>query len=127
MNTPHASTENTTPRPMTAFIPDTVSYRLHLIQMKREALDAEHQDLMASEDWLCNMLPHPPGAEYKGDGSWLHSAGGIFAISQELEPGVGVFQFLATSRVGGGVFKTLDEAVAWLDGIRDGIRDRAKA
>ena len=40
---------------------------------------------------------------------------------------MGVFQFLATSRVGGGVFKTLDEAVAWLDGIRDGIRDRAKA
>ena len=100
-----------------AFISYTISYKLHLIQMKREALDAEHQDLMASEDWLCNMLPHPAGAEYKGDGSWLHSAGGIFAFSQEIEPGVREFEFLATSSVGGGVFKTLDEAVAYLDGL----------
>ena len=100
-----------------AFIPYTISYKLHLIQMKREALDAKHQDLMASEDWLCNMLPHPAGAEYKGDGSWLHSAGGIFAFSQEIEPGMREFEFLATSSVGGGVFKTLDEAVAYLGGL----------
>ena len=110
----------TTDNTMTAFIPDTISYKLHLIQMKREALDAEHQDLMASEDWLCNMLPHPPGAEYKGGGAWLHRAsggGGVFAIKQDVEPGEPAFVFLATSSVGGRVFKRLDEAVAWLDGL----------
>ena len=76
--------------------------------------------LMASEDWLCNMLPHPPGAEYNGGGAWLHQAsggGGIFAIKQDVEPGVPVFVFLATSSVGGRVLKRLDEAVAWLDGL----------
>ena len=120
----------TTDNTMTASIPDTISYKLHLIQIKKEALDAEHRDLMASEDWLYNMLPHPPGAEYTGGGAWLHRAsggGGIFAISEEVEPGVPVFEFLATSRVGGAVFKTLEEAVAWLDCVGDGIRDRAKA
>ena len=51
---------------------------------------------------------------------WLHEAsggGGIFAIKQDVEPGVPVFVFLATSSVGGRVFKRLDEAVAWLDGL----------
>ena len=104
-----------------AGIPDTINFKLHLIQMKREALDAEHQDLMASEDWLSHG-PHPKGAEYKGNGAWLNSAGGIFAISRG--PG---FEFLAISDAGGGVFETLEEAVALLDGVRDGIRDRAKA
>ena len=70
----------------------------------------------------CNPSPSPgiEGAEYKGDGSWLHRAsggGGIFAISREVEPGVHVYDFLATSSVGGAVFKTLKEAVAWLDGL----------
>ena len=101
----------TTDNTMTAFIPDTISYKLHLIQMKREALDAEHQDLMVAEDWL-SQGPHPEGAEYKGNGSWLHSTGGIFAISRGPR-----FEFLTTSSAGGGVFKTLDEAVADLDGL----------
>ena len=121
MNTPHTSTENTTPSTMTAFMTDTISYKLHLIQMKREALDAEYQDLIVAEDWL-SQGPHPEGDEYKGNGSWLHSAGGIFAIT--WRPG---FVYLATSCAGGGVFKTLDEAVACLDGVRDGIRAGAKA
>ena len=116
MNAMNTTTDNT----MTAFIPDTISYKLHLIKMKRETLDAEHQDLMAHEDWLSNTTPGIEGAEYKGDGSWLHRAsggGGIFAISREVEPGVHVYGFLATSRVGRAVFKTLKEAVAWLDGL----------
>ena len=100
-------------------IADSISYKLHLIQMKREALDAEHQDLMASEDWL-SQGPHPEGAEYKGEGTWVHNAGGIFAIFRG--PG---FDFLATSSAGRGVFKDLDQAVAFLDGVsqRQGICD----
>ena len=106
-------------------IADSISYKLHLIQIKREALDAEHQDLMASEDWL-SQGPHPEGAEYKGEGTWVHNAGGIFALSSGVKPSPAPgFDFLATSSAGRGVFKDLDQAVAFLDGVsqRQGICD----
>ena len=106
---------------MQYLLPEALSYKLHEIQMKRETLDAEEDNLEAAGDWLGQMMPLPKGAEYKGNGAWLYRGRGVFAV---LRDGGGkyeeAFDFLAQSERGGRVFKKFEDAFLWLDGVHHG-------
>ena len=124
MNTPHASTEDTTASTMT-YAPETVGklltktlgYQLDHIESNMAVLDAEQQQLreMANE---FSVLPIPEGATYKGNGSWLYRGCGIHAVKPDLtEEG---FQFLAQSTVCSRLFKDPLHSFVWLEGVITG-------
>ena len=90
--------KTTTDNTMRCLVKETLSYKIEEINSQMAALDAEHQNLVASEDWLGQMLEIPVDAEYKGNGAWLYRGRGIFAVPRD---GGGkyedAFDFLAQS------------------------------
>ena len=124
MNTPHASTENTTPSTMTCapetvgkLLTKTLGYQLDHIESNMAVLDHEQQQLMEAASEL-SELPIPDSAEYKSNGAWLYRGFGVHAIKRE--PTSGGFQFLAQSTVGARLFNDLTHAFIWLEGVIEG-------